>query len=213
MVADLLSRVANGRPPPEDGEVEVVPQPPGPVAAVLGFTGHHVIAADVDPAWVHRVLPPEDLGAPLGATFLGALASRIGRRPGSLDVVLVAPRSDGDAPVEVVEVEPPDHPRVERARRYRHELRVWQTADGAGLVIIGRGLGGRWEAALEVEPDARGAGLGRRLVAAGRHLVPGAHLWLAIAPGNAMSLRAALAAGFKPVGAEVLMSDRAPKHR
>ena len=214
VVAELLSRVAGGHPPPEDGEVEVVRQPPGPVAAVLGFTAHHVIAADVDPAWVRHTLPSDDLGAPLGATFLAALAARIGRRPGSLDVVLVAPGADGDPPVELVEVAPPDHPRVERASRYRHQLRVWKTADGAGLVAVGRGLGGRWEAAYEVEPAARGRGLGRRLVSGARHLVPtGAHLWLEIAPGNVTSLRSALAAGYTPVGAEVLMPTRAPAHR
>jgi hypothetical protein len=78
------------------------------------------------------------LGAPLGATFLGSLASRIGRRPGSLDVVLVAPRADGDPPVELLAVATPDH---------------------------------------------------------------------------VTSLRAALAAGFNPVGAEVLMLDRAPERR
>lgn len=125
----------------------------------------------------------------------------------------MAPRADGDPPIELVEVAAPNHPRVERARRYRHELRVWHTADGAGLVAVGRGLGGRWEAAFEVEPDARGSGLGRRLVAGARHLVPGAHLWLEIAPGNVTSLRAALAAGFKPVGAEVLMQARAQRRR
>jgi GNAT superfamily N-acetyltransferase len=217
VVADLLSRVAAGYPPPEDGEVEVFGQPPGPVAAVLGFTAHHVIAADVDPAWVHHTLPPDDLGAPMAATFVAALASRIGRRPGSLDVVLVAAGADGDPPVELVElvdVAPPDHPRVERARRYRQELRVWQTADGAGLVAVGRGLAARWEAAYEVELDARGRGLGRRLVSAARHLVPtGAHLWLEIAPGNVASLRSALAAGYTPVGAEVLMPEPAAERR
>ncbi len=213
-VGELLSRVAGGHPPPEDGQVEIIRQPPGPVAAVLGFTAHHVIAADVDPAWVRRTLPPDDLGAPMSATFLAALAARLGRRPGSLDVVLVAPWADSDPPVELVEVAPPDHPRIERARPYRHELRAWQTPEGDGLVAIGRGLGGRWEAAYEVEPAARGRGLGRRLVSAARHLVPtGAYLWLEIAPGNVTSLRSALAAGYTPVGAEVLLPAPAPRRR
>lgn len=30
----------------------MLPQPPGPVAGLLAFTGHHVVAADVDPEWV-----------------------------------------------------------------------------------------------------------------------------------------------------------------
>lgn len=194
--------------------MEVVPQPAGPVAAVLGFTAHHVIAADVDPDWVLHTLEPDDLGAPLSATFVAALASRIGRRPGSLDVVMAAPGAAGDPPLELVEVARPDHPRAARASRYRHELRVWRTTDGAGLVAIGRGLGGRWEAAYEVEPDFRRLGLGRRLVSAARHLVPtGAHLWLEIAPGNVASLRSALAAGYIPVGAEVLMHGSAAERR
>ena len=124
------------------------------------------------------------------------------------------PSADGDPPVELVEVAPPDHPRVERASRYRHGLRVWQTADRAGLVAVGRGLAARWEAAYEVEPRARGRGLGRRLVSAARHLVPSdAYLWLEIAPGNVTSLRTALAAGYTPVGAEVLMLAPTPEHR
>ncbi|NGN62857.1 GNAT family N-acetyltransferase, partial [Streptomyces sp. A7024] len=53
----------------------------------------------------------------------------------------------------------------------------------------------------------QGAGLGRRLAAAARRLVPdGAPLWAQIAPGNAASVRAFLAAGFRPVGAEALLT-------
>ena len=67
-------------------------------------------------------------------------------------------------------------------------------------------MAGRWEVALEVEPGYRGKGLGRELAAAARHLVPeGTPLWAQIAPGNAASVRAFLAAGFRPVGAEALL--------
>jgi len=56
---------------------------------------------------------------------------------------------------------------------------------------------------VEVDPGRRCRGLGRALAAAARHLVPGgAPVWAQIAPANATSVRAFLAAGFKPVGAE-----------
>ena len=45
--------------------------------------------------------------------------------------------------------------------------------DGAGsVVIVGRGLCGRWEVGYEVDEGHRGAGLGRRLVVAARQIVP-----------------------------------------
>jgi L-amino acid N-acyltransferase YncA len=58
---------------------------------------------------------------------------------------------------------------------------------------------------VELDEARRGRGLGRALAAAARHLVPGgAPLWAQITPGNAASVRAFLAAGYQPVGAEVL---------
>lgn len=56
---------------------------------------------------------------------------------------------------------------------------------------------------------SRGAGLGRALAAAARHLVPGGSpLWAQIAPANAASVRAFLAAGYKLVGAEAHLACR-----
>ena len=97
------------------------------------------------------------------------------------------------------------HPRIARALRYRDDVRAW-LADG-GVVLLGRGVAGRWEVAIEVEPGHRGQGLGALLAIAARHLVPaGRPLWAQIAPGNAASVRAFLAAGFRPVGAEALLA-------
>jgi L-amino acid N-acyltransferase YncA len=80
------------------------------------------------------------------------------------------------------------------------------------VVLLGRGVGGRWETAIEVDDDRKGEGLGRKLATAARHLVPGrAPLWAQIAPGNAASVRAFLAAGFRPVGAEVLLTPGLPE--
>ena len=206
----LLADVAAGRPPPPDGKVVVLPQPPGPVAGILAFAAHHVVAADVDPTWVHGVVPDDDFSAPVGPAFVAALADRLDRRFDNLDVVLVAPSVEGPPPIDLVEVPADhDHPRAERARRYRTEVRAWETEDGDGLLVLGRGLAGRWEAAFEVQPTARGRGLGRRLAAAARHLVPaGEHVWAQVAPGNVPSLRVVLASGFAPVGAEILFAPR-----
>jgi L-amino acid N-acyltransferase YncA len=68
-------------------------------------------------------------------------------------------------------------------------------------------VAGRWEAAVEVDPDRRGDGIGRTLAATARHLVPpGTPVWAQVAPANAASVRAFLAAGFRPVGAEALLA-------
>jgi GNAT superfamily N-acetyltransferase len=110
----------------------------------------------------------------------------------------------GAPPLPLREVADSDHPRVRRARRYRPQVRIW-TTDG-GVLVVGRGLAGRWEAAIEVEAPQRGRGLGRSLARAARHLVPDDRpVWAQVAPGNAASVRAFLAAGYRPVGAEVLL--------
>jgi GNAT superfamily N-acetyltransferase len=202
----LLLDAAGGRPPAADGAVEVLPPPAGPVDAVLSFTAHHVIAAAVDPGLVAARLPAGDLSAPMSPAFLGWLGERLGSRPGSLDAVLAAGRLAGPPPLELRPVAGLDeHERVARARRYRSDLRVWTDPAGAGVLVLGRGLAGRWELAFEVDPDRRNRSLGRLLAAAARHLVPaGEPLFAQVAPGNAASLRVVGAAGFRPIGAEVL---------
>lgn len=203
-LAALLDAVAHDRPLPADGGVTVLPMT-GRLAAVLAFTGHHVVVADVDPDWVRSQLPVGDYGAPVSAPFLHALGERIGRSYDNLDHVLVAEPLAGPPPVELVADDPlHPHPRAERARHYREDVRVWTTPDGAGLLLLGRGLAGRLEASYEVLDAERGRGLGRRLATAARHLAT-EPLWLQVAPGNAASLRATLGAGgFVPVGAELL---------
>jgi hypothetical protein len=58
--------------------------------------------------------------------------------------------------------------------------------------------------AATAQPDSEG--LSRKLAIAARHLVPdGAPLWAQIAPANAASVRAFVAAGFTPVGAGALL--------
>jgi hypothetical protein len=52
----------------------------------------------------------------------------------------------------------PAHRRVARALRYRDDVTAWET--GGCVVLLGRGLAGRWEVAVEVDPEHRGRGMG-----------------------------------------------------
>ncbi|MBI2912840.1 MAG: GNAT family N-acetyltransferase [Chloroflexi bacterium] len=202
----ILRDAASGRFPPPDGRVEVFGPPSSPADAVIAFTAHHVIAADVDPEWVRSCLDPDDVAAPMNPAFLAALGERLRARPGIVDAVFCAHGVLGQPGVRLVEIRnPSDHPRVERALAYRTDVRVYATPDGDGMLVLGRGLVGRREAAFEVVPEGRGRGLGRALVAAARHLIPeGEPLFIQVAPGNVASVRAIIAAGFKPIAGEVL---------
>lgn len=209
-LAALLDGVGDGRYPAADGSVTIVPQPSGRDTGVIGFTAHNVIFTDADPGWVRRQLPAGDLSAPLSPRFLQALGDRTGRCPQTIDMLCIAAPLPGLPAIGLTPEADPAHPRIARALRYRDDVRAYQ-ADG-GVLLLGRGVAGRWEVAIEVDPDYRGAGLGRALATAARQLVPdGARLWAQISPANAASVRAFLAAGYAPVGAEALLTAGLPE--
>lgn len=171
---------------------------------MLGFTGHHVVAADVDPDWLMAAFVGRELVLPLEPGFLVALGDQIGGQPHAQDNLLVA---IGTGRCDAVPIDPAllDHPRVARALRYRDDVRV-RAQDGA-VLTVGRGLVGRYEVSVEVPTVARGRGLARRLVAGAPELVPaGVPLWAQVHPANVASIRTFLAAGYRPVGAEVLFT-------
>jgi hypothetical protein len=183
-----------------------LPAPPGRSDAVIAFTAHHVIAADVDPDEVLARLPSRDLGAPVNAEFLAWLGRRLGSPPGSLDVVLAAPGlPSASADTLLHHAGRRTHDRVDRAERYREEVSVYSDLEETAVVVLGRGLAGRRELALEIGAAVRGRGHGRRLLLAARSLIPAEEsVFAQVAPGNVASLRAFLAAGFTPICAEVL---------
>jgi GNAT superfamily N-acetyltransferase len=208
----ILRDAAKGAFPPADGGVTVLPQPTARDAGVWGFTAHAVVFADVDEDWVRSQLPASDLGAPLGPPFLQALCAATDRRPGSIDMLCFAEPLGGAPLIDLIREPGPSHPRVRRALSYRDDVQAWRTADGSGVVLLGRGVAGRRETAIEVDENRRSRGLGRALAAAARHLAePGEPLWAQVAPANAASVRAFLAAGFTPVGAEILLARRTPE--
>ncbi|WP_133783588.1 GNAT family N-acetyltransferase [Kribbella sp. VKM Ac-2571] len=205
-LAAILRGVELGVFPPPDLGLTVVPASSERESCVVAFTGHTVIAADVDPAWVAERVPEGDLSAPTSPRFLAALEEFTGRQIDAIDAMLLAPAlTDLAAVAGLTELADHDHPRVERARRYRDDVRVYGDAHG-GIVAIGRGLAGRLECAIEVPPNAHGQGNGRRLALAARALIPpDTSIWAQVTPGNAASLRTFLAVGYKPVGSEALL--------
>lgn len=205
----LLREAARDRFPAADGTVEILGRPPGRSDAVVAFTAHTVISADVEADELRAHLPDHDPGAPMSAPFLTWLGLQLGTPPGSLDVVLVADgtgRPDPDHQLtEVDEADPAFDERIARARAHRTDVRLFADAGARGIVILGRGLGERREVSLEVALRRRGRGVGTALARAALGLVPeGEQLFAQVAPGNVTSLRAFLRAGYRPIGAEVL---------
>ena len=208
-LADILRAAARGDFPPADGSVTVVPPPNPRDAGVLAFTAHSVVFTDEDPDWVRDALaaaPNDPLAAAMNPAFLTALMTRSGRTMNTIDLLTVATALPGPPEIALREIEDPDHPRVARAMKFRDDVRVWAT-DG-GMVVLGRGVAGRWEAAIEVDETARGRGLGRALATTARRLTPDRVIWAQQSPGNARSVRTFQRAGYRPVGSEALLLAR-----
>ncbi|GAB1690017.1 GNAT family N-acetyltransferase [Krasilnikovia sp. M28-CT-15] len=203
-LAEVIARIERDERLPADPWFDVVPAPAPNIAAVASFPGHVVVAADVDRPFVESFTDGHDLAAPLGPQFLGALEERLRLVAGSTDLVLMAPPGGGDRPTDLKPAPDSTHPRAVRARLHRSDVQVWRTGPG---VVVGRGVAGRWEVSVEVDEDARNGGVGRALASAARHVVPdGRPAWAQVASGNVASLRAFLAAGYVPIGAEVLLT-------
>ncbi|GAA2835577.1 GNAT family N-acetyltransferase [Kribbella solani] len=209
-LGDIFAAVERGVFPVVDLGVSVVPAPSERESAVVAFTGHVVVAAEVTPEWVAARVPVDDLATPTNPPFLSALAAATGRRVSSNDAMLLAPAvTDPDERAAAVEGLTPltdlDHPRVRRALDYRDDVQAYGDVHG-GVVVTGRGVAGRLECAIELPDEVWGRGHGRRLARAARALIPtGASIWAQVTPGNAASLRAFLAAGYQPVGSEALL--------
>jgi GNAT superfamily N-acetyltransferase len=134
---------------------------------------------------------------------LQRLAGAVGRI-GVIDATLAAVGVGGGGLPEQSGLD--EHPRVQLARALRKDVRVY--GDERGLVTLARGLAGRTELSIEVRADQQGHGHGRSLIRDALGLVPAGHLlFAAVSPGNARSLRAFLAVGFRPVGSEVIITD------
>lgn len=205
---DILDAAAHGVLPPPDGATTVVRPHCPRDTGVLAFTAHSVVFTDEDEGWVRAALEALDcdpLAAAMNPRFLAALMERTGRSHDTVDVLSVAAPLPGPAALALTEIDGLAHPRLTGARGRRDGVRAW-TAEG-GILVLGRGVGGRLEVAVEVDEGVRHRGLGRALASAARHLA-GEPVWAQVAAGNARSARAFQAAGYRPVGAEALLLPR-----
>ncbi|MGH8825586.1 MAG: hypothetical protein ACRDVN_14095 [Jiangellaceae bacterium] len=204
VLARVLTDAAHGRFPEPDGTVEVVPPWLAGVEGVVALTGRAYVATDLR---ADDVLSqdPDGFGSALDPGFVAWLAG-----PGGwcdcLDVLVVALATGTGGPPRRDDLD--DHRRTRHASQVRGEVVVH--GDERGMVTLGAGIGGLAEIGVEVPADARARGVGRALVADALGLVAAGEPVLgAVAPGNAASLRAFLAAGFAPLGAVHLVRPAA----
>jgi hypothetical protein len=209
-VAHALRAAADGRFPPPDGVAEIVAPDDAGTQAVVSFTGHSFVMTTLPAERLCEL--PVDVDGYGGANHPSVLMLMAGDHSeiGSLDVVLLR-RAGGIAETQsalAVRDDLEHHPRVQRARHHRRNVRV--LGDERGFVTIGQGLLGRTEVSIELTASGHGRGAGRRLLAAAVDDLPAGELVFGqVAPGNAASLRVFLACGFVPIGSEVLITQRA----
>jgi hypothetical protein len=199
-LAGVLRDAARGVFPPVDGVAELMPPDAAGTSGVVSFTGHSYVLTELTPSELAD-LALDGFGAATHPRALLRLAG--GGSVGSLDVVLVRAGAGGATTLSP-RADLEHHPRVERARRHRRHVSV--LGDERGFVTIGRGLVDRIEMSVELLDHVHGESAGRQLITEGLRAIGADEIVFAqVAPGNAASLRAFLACGFRPIGSEVLI--------
>lgn len=200
----VLERAADGHHPPVDGGVTLLPELPDGNRAIVALTGHAFVCSPLS-ADDLADLGLDGFGAALDPTAILRVAE--GGAIGVNDAILVARGIGGGTDVATTG-QWDGHHRVDHARRLRRDVVVF--GDERGFFTIAGGLAGRTELSIEVARPGEDPGLGRWLLDQARRAVePGSRLFAAVSPGNARSLRSFLAAGFTPLGSEVIIDRSA----
>jgi hypothetical protein len=198
----MMIDAAEGRFPPVDGLVEVVPRfTEAPHECVIEFTGHAVVMTDLTAGHVAG-FGADGFGGAVHPDVLRALAGANGHIGCHDSLLALRGTGGGTLPVRT---DLDGHDRVRHAHTLRRDITVF--GDDRGLVCLGRGIADRLEISVEVPPDTRNRGSARTLLAEAIAMVPkGEWCFAEVSPGNAASLRAFLAAGWVPIGAEVIFT-------
>jgi hypothetical protein len=199
----LLRAAARRALPPVHGTVAAGPAPSGPCAVAVAIGGLSMVAADVAPEWVSEHVPAGEGGA-VAPPFLAALADRLGVPTPGVDVLLVARKPPQAGPRAALR--PSDRVDATWAAD-RTDVTCWADPDGGGVIMIGRGPGGRLDLRVELEGSERQwltpatVVRGRDLLEAARTLADG-DLFASVPAYDATALRTYLCGGFRAVGAE-----------
>lgn len=185
------------------------PAPAGPCAVAVAFRGYSAVAADAPAAWVREHVPAGPQGA-LAPTFLAALAGRLHAPAPGVHLLLAArrpPQAEARATLLPSSEMPADW------AAHRSDVACWTDAEGASVIAIGRGPGGRYDLYAEVcgaeNPWLRPETVARirGVFDAARALAPD-DLFASVPVQDAMALRAHLLGGFRAIGAEALFRTR-----
>lgn len=206
-LARLITDAAVGRFPAVDGGWRRVPPWRPGLEGIIAFTGHAVLALapDItDERLAH--LGVNGLGGAHDPRLIVALAGPDAWID-SLDVLMIGRGTESGLPgARPRLVDRPDlaaHHRALFAAQIRDRPRVLGYPDlrRSAVAVFSRGLAGLTEIGFELEPERRGAGGGAELIRDALSSLPlGQLVVAAVAPGNAASLRAAMTAGFSPIG-------------
>jgi GNAT superfamily N-acetyltransferase len=228
----IMNAAAQGSFPAVDGLVDVMPLFEGSAHIyILELTGHAYVMTDRTRSELEAVGADGFGGVmhPNVLNFLAGVAIQTNRqgsrnewaqgqeqRPAQIgchDALLVAKGTGAPGPLvagaHITGSLPhrndlDSHPRVEYAKQRRRHVQVY--GDERGLVTLGRGIADRWEISVEVDPSSRSTGNARALInEALSHIPSDQWCYGEVSPGNAASLRAFLAAGWIPIGAEIII--------
>lgn len=211
-LARLLRDVAAGRFREADGGWTRVSPWSQQHQAIIGLTGHAVLAVSYDVTDDQLAdLGVDGFGAAHHPAVVGALAGPNGWID-RLEVLLlgVGTGSDGHQSL-VTRPELAKHPLVEHVRRTCQNLQVMGSREPHehDVVVISQGVAGLRQISVAVAPEHLRQHRSAHVIGQALSCVPESELVVAsVAPGNAVALRAALAAGFVPVGSVQLFSTR-----
>jgi len=205
----LLEGAAAGQRPIPEEPLEVRGRVEGVEAVLVGLPHVRVISAPLPEPEVRAAVANRGGAAQLveRPAVVAWLTERLDAQASPCSVLLAC-TARPHAPDLAVHRREDRAPRGPGAAR-RDRVATFSDTAQRGVVAVGPGLAGRREVTVHVDPEHRGQGVARGLVAAAlRVLGVREPAFAAVPASDAAALRALQAVGFVPLGAEVVLTRR-----